>query len=69
MSIGDRKITLTLPELGLIALTRGALGAGVGFLLSNLMEKNTRRGAGLALFAIGALTTVPLLMRVRAELR
>lgn len=68
MSIGDREITISLPELGLIAMTRGALGVGIGLLLSNVLEKDARRAAGLALVAIGALTTVPLLLRVRSEL-
>lgn len=67
MNISAKRITLTLPEIGLIALTRGALG--VGLLLSNALEKNERRSAGLALVAVGALTTVPILLRLRNELK
>ena len=69
MNISAKRITLTLPEIGLIALTRGALGVGIGLLLSNVLEKNERRSAGLALVAIGALTTVPILLRLRNELK
>jgi putative Mn2+ efflux pump MntP len=69
MNISAKQITLTLPEIGLIALTRGALGVGIGLLLSNVLEKNERRSAGLALVAVGALTTVPILLRLRNELK
>jgi hypothetical protein len=69
VNISARRVTLTLPEIGLIAMTRGALGVGIGLLLSNALEKDERRSAGLALFAVGALTTVPILMRLRNELK
>ena len=39
MNISAKRITLTLPEIGLIAMTRGALGVGIGLLLSNALEK------------------------------
>jgi len=69
MNISAKRITLTLPEIGLIAMTRGALGVGIGLLLSNALEKEERRSAGLALVAVGVLTTVPILMRLRNELK
>src|SRR5438477_512153 len=69
MNISAKRITLTLPEIGLIAMTRGALGVGIGLLLSNALEKEERRSAGLALLAVGVLTTVPILMRLRNELK
>jgi hypothetical protein len=52
--------TLTLPELGLIAGTRVALGAGIGLLLADRLNDDQRRAAGWALLAVGALSTVPL---------
>ena len=55
---------LTLPEIGLIAGTRVALGMGLGFLLARKMNDSKRQGAGWALFAVGALTTIPLLVNV-----
>ena len=64
-----KRITLGLPEIGLIAMTRGALGAGIGLLLSNGLEKDERRSAGLALLAVGVLTTIPILLRLRNELK
>ena len=69
VNISAKRVTLTLPEIGLIAMTRGALGVGIGLLLSNALEKDERRSAGLALLAVGALTTVPILMRLRNELK
>ena len=64
-----KRITLGLPEIGLIAMTRGALGVGIGLLLSNGLEKNERRSAGLALVAVSVLTTIPILLRLRNELK
>ena len=52
--------TLTLPELGLIAGTRVALGAGIGLLIADRLNDDQRRAAGWALLAVGALSTVPL---------
>jgi len=59
-----RTYQLTLPHLGLIAGTRMALGIGIGFLLAPRLRDDQRRAAGWALVAIGALTTVPLLVQV-----
>jgi len=51
---------LRLPELGLVAATRGMLGAGIGLLLARKLSDNRRKGVGWTLVAIGALTTIPL---------
>ena len=68
MDIRSKKVTLAVPELGLIAMTRAMLGVGIGLLLSEALDKRTVRGVGIALVAVGVLTTVPLLLRVRDEL-
>ena len=64
---------LTIAELLLIAGTRVAFGAGVGLLLSSRLNNDQRKAAGMALAAVGALTTIPLIMGVvgkkSAELR
>ena len=52
--------TLTVPEIVLIAGTRVALGAGIGLLISDRLNKDQRRGAGWALLGVGVLTTIPL---------
>jgi hypothetical protein len=59
-----RTTQLTLPELGLIAGTRGLLGAGIGLLLSRKLDDEQRRAVGWTLVSVGALTTIPLAMRV-----
>jgi hypothetical protein len=56
--------TLTLPEIILIAGTRVALGAGIGFLISDKLNKDQRRGAGWALLGVGIVTSVPLVLGV-----
>jgi hypothetical protein len=56
--------TLTVAEIILIAGTRVALGAGIGLLLSNKLNKDQRNAAGLALAIIGGLTTIPLAISV-----
>ncbi len=69
MSVAGKKITTGLPQLGLIAMTRGFLGAGLGFLISDLLEPRTRRAVGVALLAVGVLTTIPIALQIRSELR
>jgi hypothetical protein len=59
-----RESNLSLPELFLIAGTRVALGVGIGMLVSGRMNDDRRKGAGTALVAVGAITTIPLLMMV-----
>src|SRR5207248_1884503 len=59
-----RERTFKIPELAIIASTRVALGAGIGFLLSDKLKRDQRRGAGWALLAIGALTTIPIVANI-----
>ena len=56
--------SLTIPEIGLIAGTRVALGAGIGLLISDRFNKDQRRGAGWALLCIGILSTIPIVVGV-----
>ncbi len=56
--------SLTIPEIMLIGGTRIALGAGLGLLLGDKLSDDARKGAGWALLAIGALTTVPIVLNV-----
>jgi hypothetical protein len=58
------KAELDLPEIGLIAATRGMLGAGIGLLLADRLNPEQRHAAGWTLLAVGAVTTVPLVMQV-----
>ncbi|HEX3532243.1 MAG TPA: hypothetical protein VH988_34715 [Thermoanaerobaculia bacterium] len=56
--------TVTLPELGMIAGTRAALGAGIALLLGDRLDSKPKKAVGWTLLAVGALTTVPLLAEV-----
>src|SRR5207253_2330402 len=53
--------SLTIPEIGLIAGTRGALGAGAALLLADRLSRDQRRAVGWTLFLVGVITTFPLL--------
>lgn len=55
---------VSVPELALVAGTRVALGIGIGLLLADEWKASQRRTVGGALFAIGALATIPLAMRI-----
>ena len=59
-----KETTLTIPELGLIAGTRVALGAGIGFLLADKLSSEQRRAAGIVLLLVGAISTIPLALEV-----
>jgi len=50
---------LTIPEVGFIAGTRAALGAGLALLLADKLSAPSRRAVGITLVAIGAATTIP----------
>lgn len=59
-----KAIELKLPELGLFAITRIALGAGIGLLLSTKLKKRQRRAVGATLILIGVVTTAPFALQV-----
>lgn len=60
----NNKISISYPELGLFAATRGMIGAGIGLMLANRISREKRRAIGLPLFIIGALSTIPIAMRL-----
>ncbi|MEO7142673.1 MAG: hypothetical protein ABI165_04145 [Bryobacteraceae bacterium] len=53
-----------MPEIMLIAGTRVVLGVGLGLLISDKLNRDSRKAVGWALLAVGVLTTVPLAMDV-----
>ncbi|MBN8778184.1 MULTISPECIES: hypothetical protein [unclassified Thiobacillus] len=59
-----RHVNLTVPEIGLIAGTRAAAGAGLALLLCNRLDPDRRRAVGWTLLAVGIATTIPLVARV-----
>jgi EamA domain-containing membrane protein RarD len=55
---------LRLPEIGLLAGTRGLLGAGIALLIANRLSEAQRKDIGWTLVAIGVVTTLPLALMV-----
>ena len=62
-----RKSVLTIPEIGLIGITRVALGAGLALLLGDRLDHKERRAVGWSLFLVGVLTTAPLVLDVLSK--
>jgi hypothetical protein len=69
MNLLAKKVNIAVPEIALIAVTRVILGIGVGLLLSSALKKRARRAAGLSLFMLGVISTVPLALHLRDELK
>jgi hypothetical protein len=59
-----RHVSLRIPEIGFIAGTRAALGAGIGLMLADRLNRRRRKKIGWVLLTIGAVTTVPLIVNV-----
>lgn len=62
-----KTIELKLPEVGLLAITRAALGAGLALLSSSWLDERQRRAAGVALLAVGIVTTIPFAIQLFGE--
>lgn len=60
---------LSLPEIALIAGTRGMLGAGIALLLSDKLDRGQRKVVGWTLFVMGAISTIPLAIDVLSKRR
>ncbi len=68
-SVNGRIISLRIPELGFIAGTRGALGAGVALLLADRLNREQQKKLGWLLLGIGAVTTLPIVVNVIRKAR
>lgn len=64
-----KRADLTVPEIALIAATRGMAGAGLGLLLSEKLTHDQRKAIGWTLFLVGAISTIPLALEVFGRLR
>ena len=56
--------SVTIPELAVIAATRGAIGLGAGLLLADKLKRERRKVLGWSLFLSGLASTVPIAMHV-----
>jgi hypothetical protein len=54
-----KSLTLNLPTFAFVVVTRAALAAGAGLLLSSKLSPRQRRSVGVMLVGIGAATTAP----------
>jgi len=59
-----RFTNLPVPLIGLIAVTRGMLGAGAGLLAADRLTREQRMKLGKVLLGIGIATTAPLVWAV-----
>jgi len=55
-----KRVELAGPEIGILALTRAMLGAGVGLMVADKLSERQRKVIGRMLFLIGVLSTIPL---------
>lgn len=56
--------SVTVPEIALIAVTRGAIGFGVGLLLAEKFTRQQRKALGWTLFLSGLASTIPIALHV-----
>jgi len=59
-----REVSLKIPEVGLIAGTRLALGIGIGLALADNFNRRQRRTIARVLLMIGGFSTVPIVLNV-----
>ena len=64
-----KEIPLTFPEIGMINGTRFVIGTGLGLLLSEKMDRHTRKAVGISLLAAGILFSIPAGMSFLGKLR
>jgi hypothetical protein len=60
----EKRLNISLRELAVVAATRGAIGVGIGLLLSNALSREKRKAIGLPLFILGALSSIPIAMHL-----
>lgn len=56
--------SLSIPEIAVIAATRGAIGFGAGLLLADKFKQGRRKTIGWSLFLSGLASTIPIAMRI-----
>ena len=63
MNISEAK-SVTVPEIAIIAVTRGAMGFGAGLLLADKFQREQRKVLGWTLFLSGLASTIPIAMHI-----
>jgi hypothetical protein len=67
LSISIPKTAEQVPLDGLLALTRTAIGLGVGILVADKIRRPLRQATAIALVSVGAIAAVPLLVKLALE--
>jgi hypothetical protein len=63
MNVSGAK-SLTVPQIAIIAVTRGAIGFGAGLLLASKFKPGRRKKLGWTLFLSGLASTIPIAISV-----
>ena len=56
--------SVTIPQIALIAATRGAIGFGAGLLFADKFKRDRRKTLGWSLFLSGLASTIPIAMHL-----
>ena len=65
MNIATSKLKpMTIPELAIIAATRGAIGFGAGLLVADKFNQDKRKTLGWSLFLSGLASTIPIALHI-----
>lgn len=56
--------SLTVPEIAILAATRGVIGFGAGLLLADKFRATKRKTLGWSLFLSGLASTIPIAMYI-----
>ena len=64
-----REVPLTLPEVGMINITRFIIGTVAGLLLAGKLDNKARRAVGLTLVTVGSLFSIPVGIAFLGKLR
>jgi hypothetical protein len=67
LSISIPKTGEQVPLDGLLVLARTAFGLGVGMLVADKVRRPFRQATAIALVSVGALATVPVLVKIALE--
>jgi hypothetical protein len=62
-----KRIPLSLPEIGIMAGTRAAAGAGIALLLADRLDEDQRRAIGWTLLAVGVISTIPIAVELFSD--
>ena len=67
LSISIPKTGEQIPLDGLLALTRTAIGLGIGMLVADRIRRPLRQAAAITLVSVGALAAVPVIVKMAME--